>query len=321
MIHDNAVDMYDKLQDAMPEAFEIDEDEQVLPPQRRGHRKVMDDQFEDPELAGRPVRVEQIEPPHDLPPPEEEIEDAMHEPSPEDLATWESAKQQGVEAFAWYQPRHFYRRRWGIYIKESGLQVVLQEVNRWMRANRWKRPRNKRGSTSGFALCFSAYFLLRHENFHFLTELFAAKVEAITGRPRYIDYSMIACEKALLTGVYPEEHLATFDGAGNSKIKVAKVLDAFKTVVTMLPPCYRAAEANLWPSIAPPVNEWEDLSRTVANTSSVGPMAFAYPLPGRWGVEHYRCIPTYLWCDRGGRYMKYLQKHNPVAPRYEGIMP
>lgn len=79
----------------------------------------------------------------------------------------------GIEALAYYAPFHFYRRSWGIYIRDFGLAYIAAKF---------------KGSpvlVAGDAWIVRAayWFLWRHEYFHFLTEVASTRMEVLSGQP------------------------------------------------------------------------------------------------------------------------------------------
>jgi len=81
-----------------------------------------------------------------------------------------------VETLAFYLPFHFYRHKWGIYIRTSGL---------WSLARRLALPVKLPDS----AILRHAYCLLvEHERFHFCAEYAASRAEIVTTRTWYSDY-------------------------------------------------------------------------------------------------------------------------------------
>jgi hypothetical protein len=78
------------------------------------------------------------------------------------------------DVFAYYLPFHFYRTRWGIYIRASGIDQLARTLTK----------HTPTSESVGFAF----HLLLDHERMHFLTELAASKAEVAFGRSSYVLY-------------------------------------------------------------------------------------------------------------------------------------
>ena len=74
----------------------------------------------------------------------------------------------GIDALAYYAPFHFYRRSWGIYVRDYGIALL---------ASRFLGKRNLAPSDN-WALRCAYWLLLEHEYFHFQTE---TQYEMLTG--------------------------------------------------------------------------------------------------------------------------------------------
>jgi hypothetical protein len=75
---------------------------------------------------------------------------------------------------AYYLPFHFYRARWGIYIRASGMWSLAQRLA----AN---RPDIN-------ALNHARIILLEHERLHFMAEYAASRIEVVTAQSSYRPY-------------------------------------------------------------------------------------------------------------------------------------
>jgi hypothetical protein len=90
----------------------------------------------------------------------------------------------GADALAFYAPFHFYGRyHWGIYIRDYGLAYLASAFKRSIGQSAKLYPADSWMLQAGWE------FLLQHEYFHFLTEVAASQVEAITRhRTLYEEY-------------------------------------------------------------------------------------------------------------------------------------
>lgn len=79
------------------------------------------------------------------------------------------------ELFAFYLPFHFYKKGWGIYVRAYGLDRLARFLV-------GSRPLHNS------AVVFAFRLLLEHERLHFLAELAASRLEAISGFPTYRPY-------------------------------------------------------------------------------------------------------------------------------------
>jgi hypothetical protein len=89
-----------------------------------------------------------------------------------EVKTW------GVDALAFYLPFHFYRQRWGIYLRMSGMVYLAQVLNHG-------RPV---GASDDDLLNLSKKILLEHEGFHFTAEVACSRVEVANRTPAYTKY-------------------------------------------------------------------------------------------------------------------------------------
>ena len=92
-----------------------------------------------------------------------------HEPQPAGDGTT-------AEVFAYYLPFHFYRTRWGIYIRGAGV---------WALARRLALPK-KLPEVNDLACAYE--LLLDHERLHFFAEYAASRVEVVTAQACYETY-------------------------------------------------------------------------------------------------------------------------------------
>jgi hypothetical protein len=74
---------------------------------------------------------------------------------------------------AYYLPSHFYRDRWGIYVRAAGVWTLARHLS--------KRP-----TLDDLRFAYDA--LLLHERFHFFAEYAASRLEVVTAASRYREY-------------------------------------------------------------------------------------------------------------------------------------
>ncbi|HEY7301044.1 MAG TPA: hypothetical protein VH684_24405 [Xanthobacteraceae bacterium] len=140
------------------------------------------------------------------------------------------------DALAYYRPFHFYRGRWGIYLKASGiLELVRRLVGRnfLYKGERW-------------IVDFAAKSLLFHELFHYQTEVACSRLEyplptTLFGIDRYTTYFF---DRA---GSYVEEAVANSFTAANitehyskstSSVRYGPVIMALLTAMDHQPEPY-----------------------------------------------------------------------------------
>jgi len=225
-------------------------------------------------------------------------------------------------AWAFYVPRHSSRRRWGIYLYESGVETVSRYLLGQVR---------RRGSASPISSSpaelarWAAYFLYRHEAFHFITELFAFQAEEATAKTLYSRYDRIYAAQ-LGTSKCVEEVLANFAAVGEGQVwgkwgapvlggKI-RAADLFLPICLRQPPGYRDVIRLLRGSYYWDVDE----TRTVLGNHIITSLAMQSPAgasfafflrPGVLNVpSSYLNVPSYLICDRGGKYMPILRARN-----------
>ena len=93
-----------------------------------------------------------------------ETEAEVAEPSQEERTLIETY---GVDALAYYAPFHFYRRGWGIYVRDYGIALL---ASRFL-------GKSRLAPSDNWALRCAYWFLFEHEYFHFQTELAASRYE------------------------------------------------------------------------------------------------------------------------------------------------
>lgn len=88
-------------------------------------------------------------------------------------------KEKGIEAIAFYAPFHFYER-WGVYFLEDKLYALAHFILNLL------GPQSLLSFYEVLEICVRA--ILKHEFFHFKTELFSTIAEEMTRRRIYIQY-------------------------------------------------------------------------------------------------------------------------------------
>jgi len=216
-------------------------------------------------------------------------------------------------------PRHFSRLRWGIYLKESGISRVagylLNELKRgtapMLQANPVEAAR------------FAAYYLYRHESFHFTTEMFACQVESQRMGAAYLPYDRIY-RSQLNTSRCVEELLANYTAIANGQIGFLEATSAYFPMALTQPPGYRDAVA-----LAQGRFRWnaEECFNILANhicnpgVSAPDPTgasgAFILPAGVQSVITSYSGVPSYLIRDQNGVYDKLLNVKNPRPIRFK----
>lgn len=114
---------------------------------------------------------------------DDELSDPTYVPVIDGDVNWPESPQDerqvgssGTEALAFYAPFHFFgQMTWGIYIRDYGLAYL---------AFKYKGRRNLSPSDN-WLLRAAYYTLLEHENFHFMTELAATRLEVLTSSTHF----------------------------------------------------------------------------------------------------------------------------------------
>ena len=116
----------------------------------------------------------------------------MEGPAPADESLMDTGTGEGEypspDVLAYYLPFHFYKKKWGIYVRASGIVQLARVLT-------------KPDAVSPEAVEFAFRMLFEHERMHFITEYAAAKVEVAFARASYCDYfvdpKMASHEEAL----------------------------------------------------------------------------------------------------------------------------
>lgn len=105
-----------------------------------------------------------------------EVDDPIRVEGPVPRGPTPAANGTTVETLAFYVPFHFYRTKWGIYIRAGGV---------WSLARRLALPKK----LPDLNILRAAYhLLLEHERFHFCAEYAASRIEVVTPQACYSSY-------------------------------------------------------------------------------------------------------------------------------------
>ncbi len=80
-----------------------------------------------------------------------------------------------IETFAFYLPFHFYRKKWGIYVRVNGIKEVALHLSK-----------HRKFDIDAITMAFK--LLLEHERLHFYIEYAASRREIITDHDCYPEY-------------------------------------------------------------------------------------------------------------------------------------
>ena len=95
----------------------------------------------------------------------------------------------GPEAVAWYDSFRLEPERWGVYLREGGVQALKEEYHRiiWRDLGKYAEgPTDDVADRIEYALVLD--YLLAHSRFHYLVDYVAAQRELIDGKPRFVPY-------------------------------------------------------------------------------------------------------------------------------------
>ena len=86
------------------------------------------------------------------------------------------------DAFAWYQPIHYFGERWGVFVRESGIGEVAERLARFVRTSRDPDLVSRECERTAHAC------LRLHEAFHHKVESAAIRMEIVSKVERYKPY-------------------------------------------------------------------------------------------------------------------------------------
>jgi len=123
---------------------------------------------------------------------------------------------------AFYLPFHFYQKSWGIYIRASGV---------------WALARRIAAGAVDLERLMNAYrVLFEHERFHFIAEYAASRIEVVTAKSSYREYSSEQC------AAKHEEALANAWALCRLRRRAPSVVGAISNWMRGQPPGYRGFE-------------------------------------------------------------------------------
>lgn len=134
----------------------------------------------------------------------------------------EATDGEGFEAYAWYVPFHYSPRRFGIYVREEGIQLLGHLLYAWnYDSEELRRAQVDSGIATGRmpddlpvfedfqdAARLALEIFLRHEWYHHQVELLAAYLEDIRDETFYEDYHAEIYQEEFPDGDCIEESLA-----------------------------------------------------------------------------------------------------------------
>ena len=157
-----------------------------------------------------------------------------------------------VEPCAWYQPLHFYKSHWGIFIREK---CVIDMMRNLTSAINWGKVKKITKYTYYDLRDISFYYYYFHEQFHHKVESFGLRLLAAKTTDSYLGYKSRVYRPNLLTDMCLEESLATAESFlrfNDGKYKRRfdsylrrKAQDLIYNTIQMSPPGYREGSSYL----------------------------------------------------------------------------
>ncbi len=175
----------------------------------------------------------------------------------------------GVDALAWYIPFHVSPSRWGIYYRETGIELIAEFLE-------------AHGLPRGLALPGSFRFLESHEEFHGIVEAVLTTYELLTRRRVYLeaDRDPWVTPNPAFVGLV-EEALGNSDSIRASSTRARPLLAMF---------------ASLQPS---GYSDWEDFRWRDPFVEGVD--RYVNSAQDHVGIGHLAAGPTLVWA-RGVRW-------------------
>lgn len=109
---------------------------------------------------------------------------------------------------AWYQPLHFFRHAWGIYIREECVAHQALAIANYVD---WSRVALPRSEIMQQLLRASFYLFFLHEQFHHKVESLGFRLLMASGTDKYVTYKFGAYQPFFMTSLCLEESLANAD--------------------------------------------------------------------------------------------------------------